>query len=346
MRSSEVAQAVKFLVGMGEIPFIFGPPGCGKTEVSQQAPEEIGYHVLPPYYMAIKDPVETGGIPYTAVDPNDDEVRVTKWAKSAMFSFPTDKPIVVIFDEVDKCNSSQQSLLAQIVLARKIGDIVIPPNVRFILIANRQKDRAGGQAIHSHLLDRCVALHFEPHLEDWSKHALTHDIHPTVFAFTRFRPDYLSQNDEDGKTPVPGKHGQTPRYTPRGAMKVSAMEHAGLPDNIAHEVVAGKQGEAYATEYVAFRRVQADMPNLDNCILHPESAPVPDSTKPAVLYALAVGLAYKATDKNFDRVIKYITRTQLVYNVLCVSAAVKKNEKLVSTQAFNEWATTHGNELL
>lgn len=345
MRSSEVMQSIKFLTGINEIPLVLGAPGCGKTETAIQAGNEAGYYVPAPLYLAIYDPVDSQGVPYVAADPNNTREKITKWAKSALLSFPDDKPVMVILDEVDKLNNSQQSLVAQLILARRVGDIVIPPNVRFVLIGNRQKDRAGGQALHSHLLDRCVALHYEANLKDWSTYALQHNVHPTVFAFNQFRPDYLSQGDDD-KLLAPGKHGQSPRYTPRGAMKVSAMEHAGLPEHLAHEVIAGKQGESYATEYVAFRRVQADMPNLDNCILHPESAPVPKKDKPAVLYALSVGLAYKATPDNFDRVITYIKRLQPVYNILCISAAIRKNEKLANTHAFNTWCATDGNELV
>ncbi len=79
-------------------------------------------------------------------------------------------------------------------------------------------------------------------------------------------------------------------------------------------------------------------------LLNPDKAKVPD--EPAVLYAMATGLAAKANEDNMDRVTRYALRIQAEFQVLLMKDCVTRNNKLASTKSFNSWALANADVLL
>ena len=112
---------------------------------------------------------------------------------------------------------------------------------------------------------------------------------------------------------------------------------------IEYEVFKGAVGEGCAGEFVAFREVEKEMPNIDSIIKSPMTAKIPE--KPSVLYAVAGALAYKATETNIPSVMKYLDRIPSEFNMLCISLACRKTPEIGSTKSFTEWAVKHGDIL-
>jgi hypothetical protein len=75
---------------------------------------------------------------------------------------------------------------------------------------------------------------------------------------------------------------------------------------------------------------------LDALLLNPKGTPVP--TNPATLYALATGLAAKATKGSFDGIMLYADRMPKEFQVLMVKDITKRTLALAQTRTFTKWA--------
>ena len=97
-------------------------------------------------------------------------------------------------------------------------------------------------------------------------------------------------------------------------------------------------GAERATEYVAFRRVWADMIDRNTIYANPTTAPVPDQSRPDILYTMAQSLAYFMTKDNASATVKYLERLDKEFAIMCVSDAVKRDNKLVTNADLKKFA--------
>ena len=86
---------------------------------------------------------------------------------------------------------------------------------------------------------------------------------------------------------------------------------------------------------MGFLKIFRSMPSLDTIMLNPDSIAVPED--PATLYAIAVGLARRATVDNIDRVIKFGRRMPPEYGVVLIKDAVRRDTALQATRGFVQW---------
>lgn len=155
------------------------------------------------------------------------------------------------------------------------------------------------------------------------------NIRPEIVGFIRFRPELL--------------HAYTPQSTdkvfpcPRSWQFVSEILDAAPKSTIEHSLYQGTVGEAAAGELVSFLGIYRQLPSLDGIIMNPKKATVPDA--PSVLYAVAAGLARKATDQNFGQVMQYADRLPKEWAVYMVKDATARDEQLCSTPSFIKFAS-------
>jgi hypothetical protein len=114
-----------------------------------------------------------------------------------------------------------------------------------------------------------------------------------------------------------------------------------LPLPIESAAIAGAIGEADATEFMAFKRMYASIPNVDAILIDPDQGKIPND--PATLYALSTALASRTTDQNFARVAKYVDRMVQAgkgeFGVMTIRDAMRRNPTITQTAAFVRLAT-------
>jgi hypothetical protein len=142
-----------------------------------------------------------------------------------------------------------------------------------------------------------TVVELEPSIEGWTQWAVRENIPPALIAFLRFRPDLLSvqkTSRDIENTPSPRSWGFVAK-----TMDV-------VPKHLELISYAGSVGEGAATELVGFLQIFRELPQPDAILLAPDTAMIP--TMPAALYATATALAARATEANFDRVVRYAER--------------------------------------
>lgn len=319
MHSELISQTIVDLWAIKRPVYITGQPGGGKTSVVKQAAQRLGVGYI--HQHAPSMPVEDFGIPWATADSPSFDYKMPHW-------WPMDPATeaILCLDDRGQVGMEIQKVIANIIQERELHGHKLPEGVMVVSTGNRIEDRAGVNRVLAHLADRETELEWETMLDPWCKWAIDEGIAPSLISFLRFRSNLLHDFDpQRSKNP-------TPRSWVEG---VSSIIDVVQPE-AEYDCFKGAVGEGAAAEYVGFRKIERAMPNLDNLLLHPDTTPVPED--PATLYAISGGIAHRASEANFPRVITYANRMPPEFGVLTVSYATRKNAKLASTQAFTDWA--------
>lgn len=339
MRPSAITKALHYLVEAKQPAMLHGQPGAGKSQIVHQVAKARKIDMID-LRLSQLDPVDLRGVP---------SISNGKTVWNAPCFLPTSGEGILFLDEINSAAQATQAASYQLVLDRKLGDYTLPDGWAMVCAGNRATDRAIVNQMSTALKNRLVHLDFEVNNEDWCQWALTNGVAVEVLGFIRFRPTLLNEFE-----PRPGEKGEKERMmrmkdaqafaTPRSWEFMSKIVNTRPDAEVEFELYKGTVGEGCASEFMAYLKYYRDLPNLDNILLNPGTAPVPK--EPATLYALSTGLAVKTTPDNMDRVVKYALRMPAEFQVLLVKDAIARDSKITTTRAFNEWAIKNGDVML
>jgi hypothetical protein len=177
---------------------------------------------------------------------------------------------------------------------------------------------------------RFVHLDLDMDRDDWMNWAIDAAIEPVVIAFHRFRDDMLHSYDPKARTSP----------NPRGWEFVSDICKQNPDPRVELAMFEGIVGTATAVEFAGFKKLYRELPQIDAILLDPKKTPVP--AQPNVRYAVAAALARRASASNFGRIVTYLERMPVEFNVLAVKMAIgRANGELSSTPEFTKWAIAH-----
>ena len=122
--------------------FVWGPPGVGKSEMFQFIVDSgvLGKAKLIDIRASLLDPTDVRGFPAPDLANN----RMV-WLPPV--DFPAEEEaakydnIVILFDELNSAAQSVQAALYQLILNKKVGQYVLPKNVKIVAAGNRESDK-------------------------------------------------------------------------------------------------------------------------------------------------------------------------------------------------------------
>lgn len=247
---------------------LHGRPGVGKTDIVQQLAADVGAELFDLRLTTI-EPQDLRGLPFF-----DHEARKTVWYR------PEDlpeggSPAILFLDELTAAAPSLQPTVYGLLQERRVGRHRLPDHVFIVAAGNTVDDGAVAYEMGTALSDRLIHMVVEANAEDWlTSYAPKANIHPTVAAFLRTRPDLL-----DG-TEAALRRGDAIACTPRSWSRVSAIMDL-APDRATRQVmVAGTVGEAAAAEFAliaddiaASVRIDAmlEVPRRERAAMYPDS---------------------------------------------------------------------------
>ncbi len=333
MRPSQIATALNYLIDANQPVMLHGSPGVGKSDVVRQIAKQRGIELID-LRLSQLDPVDLRGVPSV-----DIKKRITSWNTPSFL--PTDGKGILFLDEINSAAQATQAAAYQLVLDRKLGDYVMPPGWAIIAAGNRSTDRAIVNQMSTALKNRFTHLNYEVNNDDWCDWALRNNIAVEVLGFIRFRPMLLNEFEhrnasKEEKERVQRLKDAQAFATPRSWEFLSKVVQQKPSSDVEYELYTGIVGEGAAAEFMGYLKYYRDLPNLDALLMNPGAAKVPE--EPATLYALATGLATKATPDNMERVVKYALRLPAEFQVLLMKDAIIRDNELTQTKSFNEWA--------
>lgn len=335
-----------------------GEPGIGKSAMLKFIASK-----LPNYETAYIDCtlLDLGdfALPYTELASGKEGLKVTKFAPNARFKFQSDKPVIIMLDEIGKAMKAVKNVLLTLMLEKRIGDVHLPEGSIVFGTTNLATDGVG-DSLEAHARNRvCFVTVRKPHAgfngdgsvdsDSWGAWALENDIAPEVIAWVKQFPQALeSYTDKAQKdNPYifnPTRAGQTAFVTPRSLEKAShiAKMRPVLGESVTISALAGTIGESAARDMQAFFTVVDKLPTWEAIMQSPATAKVPED---AVAKCILVFSALTRVDKDtLAKWLEYAERLDKELQALFARSLVKSSSKqamAVSNKEFVKWATNN-----
>lgn len=327
-KPSQVARMLNRCIALQIPTFITGPVGAGKSQVARQVCDQMKIDMVD-VRLSQMDPTDIKGFPSP-----DAAKKVMHWLQADFL--PTKGKGLLLLDEM---NSAAQAVMAasyQLVLDRKVGDYTLPPGWAVAAAGNRDIDRSIVNKMPAALANRFVHIDFEIDIDDWCLHAMNSGISPETIAFIKFRSQLLHSFDA----------AQNPKAfpTPRSWFTVDKIVKDKMPQADEYSLIQGTVGTAAATEFVAFMRVIADLPTVDEIKLTPDTTTVPNS--PATLFALTTSLSMATTKTGFARFMQYVRRMETEWQVVYIRDCLKRENAIKFDPVFTKWSIENSDVVL
>jgi len=217
----------------------------------------------------------------------------------------------------------------QLVLDRAIGEYVLPKGWFILAAGNRLEDRAVSFRMPTALANRFTHIQFEHSLDDWVDWAWKHNVNPNIIGFIRYRPDLLMAFNKDSSE----KAFASPRTWDFASRMIKVT-----PTKLLPEMLVGTVGEGATAEFMAFLRIQSELPDLDEILKGKDYTPPKDRMD--LKYALVSALATRAKSvAHFTRLIDFSETMPTEFGVLMVQMLIGKDESTIAACAnWGKWA--------
>lgn len=306
-----------------------GAPGVGKSDLVFQACQTAGLDCVV-FHPVVSDPTDFKGLPY-ATDGKADFLPYGDLRVLLESTVPT----LAFLDDLGQAPATVQAACMQLLLLRRLNGHRIPDHVTFAAATNRRQDKAGVSGILEPVKGRfCTIIEVQADVQSWSAWAISHGVAPEVVAFVRFRPDLLhafKPTADIVNSPCPRTWAAAGRLVKLGIRN--------------REILGGAIGEGAALELVAFLDIYSSMPSIDAILLDPANAPVPSTDKPATLYAVACGLAYRASTATAGRIATYANRLPDDFSTLLIKDCWRRCPQSEHAPEMISWKASHASAL-
>lgn len=353
MKFSDIHSSVlaQWAVPAGQmiVPFIMSEPGLGKSACARKIaqdfltglglpyvqydtskPETLETATVVEFTASLREPVDLNGLP---MSENSD---FTQWKPPAEFyALKAGTGVkVLILEEASDAPTPMQNALCRVIYDKHAGNLQLTDQLYIIATGNRTSDKSGANRITSKFAGRTRLINFTASVDDFADYGMESGrILPMVIQYLRWKNESLVAFD-------PNRHANA---NPRSWERVSL-----IPENLSPTVylehVVGEVGEGVGNEFVGFKRIWDQLPDLNEIEKHPEKASVPKD--PATLYAVTGALARRVTDKNFEKLAAYFDRLPKEFNVMAVKDSIKLCPAVKNTKAFVTWATKNTEVLM
>ncbi|HIO92293.1 MAG TPA: AAA family ATPase [Leucothrix mucor] len=319
---------------------LWGAPGVGKSQIIAQIGDRHDIPVID-IRLSQMEPSDLRGIPFRDHDK-------VEWAIPAMLPNAErhGNKGILFLDEITSAVPSVSAAAYQLILDRKLGEYEVPNGWAIFAAGNRQGDRGVTYAMPSPLANRFSHYDVDIHLDDWVAWAYQNNIHESIIAFLRFRPELLFDFDP-AHNPVAFPSPRSWEFTNRALQKFSDKPVLLLG------TLQACVGPSAGIELKAFIDSLDQMPDLDAIIRGEDiKAPKEIDLQYAVASAL-VGRAIRAkNDDNAEEIFGHILSyakafRQKEMGVMLVSDLLRAvGDDLFNVPAFSQWAESIGDILL
>jgi len=202
--------------------------------------------------------------------------------KKMIANLPEGKPIVFLFDEVDKAASETMQTLLEFLQFHSINGRKL--NIKACLLTgNLPDEHAASQQISHAITKRCKTYKLELDFNQWREWAYGHCVHDLVIGFLTANPDMLHKGPPDGDPTAYAL--PSPRTWTDASDSLWALEKDELFLQLPHDeleglqklLIAGSVGDMAAIKFVNWFKYYRKMDPVVEALL--EKGKLPDSKK-------------------------------------------------------------------
>lgn len=331
MRISQVEDFLKFSIKNNFPVLLVGSPGIGKTSIVEKACKDMGYRLISEF-LSISDPIDFKG----ALFAEDGEAEFLP-AGTLNEIVETDEKIVFFLDDIGQGSVSTQAAAMQLVHGRKVGEKKVGKNVVFMGATNRAEDGAGVSYLIEPLKSRFrTIIEVAVTEDDWIDWAIKNGMPASLIGFIRFRPEMLNNFKATREL--------TNSSNPRSVAGIGDMLNKGLEDSVKLEVFKGAAGESFAIEFHSYLEMEKKMPDINTLINNPHTSKIPEEA--AIKYAIYSAMSMKLNEGNFKNIVAYTKRMGPEFEIVTVQDAIKRCDKIATSNVFTDWAMENHKRLV
>jgi len=326
MRASDIAKVAKKLI-IKRLPiFIWGAPGIGKSSIVKEIARANEMEFID-LRLSLLDPTDLKGIPFF-----DPESREGVWAKPTFLPNSDDQRSGILFlDEINTAPPAVQASAYQLILDRRVGEYELPSGWSIVAAGNRESDRGVVYKMPPPLANRFVHFEMEVDFEDWKQWAYGRGIDSSIIAFLIYDKSMLFRFDPTNN--------QKSFATPRSWEYVDSIIDSGITKELLLESISGAVGREVAIDYMSFRRIMGDLPDLE-AILRGDIESI-DSSDPKLIMALSVGLINLLKESNdieqLDNLLRFSLSLQDEYSIMLIKDMQLSGIDVEESDIWSEW---------
>ena len=280
---NEAKRAIRKCIKINRPLFMWGPPGIGKSDIVKQIGEEQGRPVID-VRLSLWEPTDIKGIPYYNAAYN-----TMCWAPPAELPTDPDSNAILFLDELNSAPPATQAAAFQLVLNRRVGTCVLPPDVSIVAAGNRETDKGVTFRMPAPLANRFVHLELRSDFDDFHTWAVQNHLHHQVIGYLNFAKQDLSDFDP--------KSASRSFATPRSWSFVSELlKDDDLDEQTLTDLISGAVGDGLAVKFMAHRKVAKQMPDPQD-VLQGKVAKC-SIKEVSAMYSLSVSLCYELQEAD------------------------------------------------
>ena len=329
-------------IGSSRTILLEGHMGIGKSSMLPALGKRLPNHLLCYFDCTTKD---LGDIMIPNVQMIDGEGKFIRYLTNEELGAHNDKPIILMLDEIGKCNRAVQSALRRVMLERKIGTY----DIEGVVFATTNLGAENvGDLMEAHKRNAITTIQVrKPTWEEWIvDFGVPNKLHPSVLGFVREFPQVF-QSFEEIKDPSENPYIFHPREereafcTPRSLHAASdiLMKKDVLDSDTIFSLLIGTIGARAAADLNTFVQLADQLPSLEDIKTNPNGAKVPDNA-PAV--CMVVFKVLGAMSRDFiDPWMTYLDRLDTEAQAMFAQSACSKDypehHLVMTNKKFTQW---------
>lgn len=331
---AEAMQSCERAWSTGQIPYITGKSGVGKTAAIEALAAKLGYGMIP-VSLVTKESYDIAGIP-------------DKLDNRCVFLDPTLIPlqgdtvgdverVVVFIDEMPEGEESTLKAIYRVINERMINDKHIHEKVVFVCSGNRQEDGANTKDLMPTVCNRMFHISIKLCYKEWISWATSKGVAPIYRAWIAANPQFIHDYDMDKSAPA----FSTPRSITNLAKYNGDRDLTDTSDLLTRSAPIQFLGPAAGMSLLSYAEA-IDLPPIQDVLDQSYSFDT-KTLKPGSILLLGQSLISIADEQNLEAVIRVLENMPAEH--MAVNSVALCNDtnvfKFVGVPAFTSFMSKH-----
>ena len=185
--------------------YLIGPPGVGKTEIVAQAAQRMNVGLVA-YTMTHHTRQSALGLPalvkrsfagqeFTVTEYTMSEIVASVYRRQEALGCSAG---ILFLDEINCVSETLTPAMLELLQHKRFGQHRLPDGWMIVCAGNPEQYNRSAHAFDPVTLDRVRVIRIEPDVSAWLDYAAGRNVHPSVRAYLKLRPEDFYQADGEG----------------------------------------------------------------------------------------------------------------------------------------------------